>query len=256
MATAWRPEDTPKEMLNEETDLGLGDSSVLVVVLNDPTDLARAIDQGWYRIPMARAPRRVAAEYLAFYQTGAFPTEERWAVRWLAPIHGYRIASRRDLIPEEPDHPRSGDLYYRISIGQLQPLPHSIPSRRLRRITFIPTTLDRLFAAQEINDLWVKSTAQERLWAAIKDMDLDAERQFPLNEDRPDVVVDFALLGLNGGVALILTDEPGAHSEMRETPLPSYWPETYGWTIIRVTCNDLDADPTGWAKKLARVAGR
>ena len=57
------------------------DSPVLVVVVNDPADLARARDEGWYRIPLDRAPRRIAADYLAFYQTGAFPPEERWAVQ-------------------------------------------------------------------------------------------------------------------------------------------------------------------------------
>ncbi len=69
------------------------DSPVLVVVINDPADLARAKDEGWYRIPLARAPKRVAAEWLAFYQTGAFPEGERWAVRWLAAVRGYRVAA-------------------------------------------------------------------------------------------------------------------------------------------------------------------
>ena len=117
---------------------------VLVVVVNDPSDLARARDQGWYRIPLARAPQRVAADYLAFYQTGAFPPDLRWTIRWLAPVQGYRIAARRDLIPDEPDHARADERYYRIQLGALAPLPHPIPSRRLRRITFIPTTLARL----------------------------------------------------------------------------------------------------------------
>ena len=45
------------------------DSPVLVVVVNDPADLARARDDGWYWNPLDRAPRRIAADYLAFYQT-------------------------------------------------------------------------------------------------------------------------------------------------------------------------------------------
>ncbi len=168
------------------------ETPVLVVVLNDTADLVRARDLGWYRIPLARAPRRVAADYLAFYQTGAFPPAERWAVRWLAPVRGYAIATRRELIPAEPDHPRADDRYYQIDLGALEPLPHPIPSRRLRRITFIPTTLARLLEADEINDLWVKSNAQERLWAALKQADIEAERQYPLREDLPQYVVDFA----------------------------------------------------------------
>src|SRR5512139_856696 len=96
------------------------DSPVLVVVVNDPADLARARDEGWYRIPLARAPQRVAADYLAFYQTGAFPPDERWQVQHLAPVSGYYLATRRELIPDEPDHPRADALYYRVALGPLQ----------------------------------------------------------------------------------------------------------------------------------------
>lgn len=142
------------------------EAPVLVVILKEPADLARASEQGWYRIPLARAPRRVGAEYLAFYQTGAFPPGERWRVRWLAAVQGYRVLPRRALIPDEPDHPRAGDPYYKISIGPLRPLANPILSQRLRRITFISTTLARLLTAREINDLWIKSSAQETLWRA------------------------------------------------------------------------------------------
>jgi hypothetical protein len=134
--------------------------------MTKPADLVRAREQGWYRLPLAHMPGRVAADYLAFYQTGAFPPGERWLVRWFAPVRGYYLATRRELIPEEPDHPRADHLYYRITLGELEPLPQPIPSSRLRRITFIPTTLARLLTATEINQLWLRSTAQGRLRTA------------------------------------------------------------------------------------------
>ncbi len=226
---------------------------VLVVVVNDPADLARVREQGWYRIPLARTPRRVAAEYLAFYQTAAFPAEERWAVRWLGPVRGYHIATRRELIPEEPTHPRASDRYYKVTLGGLMPLPHPVPSRRLRRITFIPTTLARLLAAEEINDLWIKSSAQERLWAALKQADVDAERQYPLREDLPQYVADFALLCRGGRVALIVEDEPRAEDELRESPAPDYLLAAGDWTALRVTRAELAADPAGWAARLSAL---
>lgn len=229
------------------------ESPVLVVVVNHPADLARAREQGWYRIPLDRAPRRIAAEYLAFYQTAAFPPQERWAVRWLAPVHGYRIASRRELIPEEPDHPRADCRYYQVKLGALEPLPRPIPSRRLRRITFIPTTLARLHTAEEINDLWIKSSAQERLWAALKQADVEAERQYPLREDLPGYVADFALLCRGGRVALIVEDEPAGEGEVREPPAADYLLAAGGWLPLRVTCAELEADAIGWAARLARL---
>jgi hypothetical protein len=241
------------------------DSPVLVVVVNHPADLARAREQGWYRIPLDRAPRRIAAEHLAFYQTAAFPPEERWAVRWLAPVHGYRIAVRRELIPEEPAHPRADCRYYQVKLGALEPLPHPIPSRRLRRITFIPTTLDRQFAAEEINDLWIKSSAQERLWAALKQADVETERQYPLREDLPSpdgglrppdgglrqYVADFALLCRGGRVALIVEDEPRGEDELRESLALDYLLAAGEWLPLRVTCAELEEDAAGWAARLA-----
>ena len=232
------------------------DSTVLVVALNDPADLARARDAGWYRIPLTRAPRRVAADFLAFYLTGAFPPDERWQVRWLAPVHGYHIVTRRELIPEEPAHPRAGDSYYKIVLGELTPLPRPVPSRRLRRITFIPTTLARLLAADEINDLWIKSTAQERLWAAFKLADLEAERQYPLREELPQYVADFALLCREGRIAVIVTDEPGTAGELREALPPDYLLAADGWAVVRVTMADLEADAADWTARLAAKMDR
>ncbi len=230
------------------------DAPVLVVVTNDPDDLARARDQGWYRIPVARAPARIAAEYLAFYQTAAFPLEERWRIGWVAPVFGYRILTRRELIPDELEHPRANERYYRVALGPLSPLPRPIPSYRLRRITFIATTLARLRAADEINDLWLKSSAQERLWAALKQADLVAERQYPLREDLPQYVADFALLCRAGRVALMVTDEPRADDELCEAPPPDYLLAAGAWATLRATCAELAADPAAWVARLAALA--
>lgn len=232
------------------------DVPVLVVVVNDPADLARARAQGWYRIPLDRAPQRVAAEYLAFYQTGAFPADERWRVRWIAPVRGYRIVTRRDLLPQEAAHPRADDRYYRIDLGELSPLPRPIPSRRLRRITFIPTTVARLHAAEEINDLWLKSRGQEGLWAALKEADLEAERQYPLREDLPQYVADFALFCRGGRIAVIVEDEPRAADELCENPAPDYLLAAAGWTTVRLAGAGLEADSSAWAARLAALVAR
>ena len=247
------------------------DSPVLVVVVNDPADLDRAQREGWYRIPLARAPTRVAAEWLAFYQTGAFPAAERWAVRWLAPVRGYRLATRRELIPAEPDHRRAGDLYYRVTLGPLEPVEPPILSRRLRRITFIPTTLARLRGADEINDLWIKSSAQERLWSALKAARIEAERQYPLRDDDADDAdddrdfgaehrlssprADFALFGPAGRVAIIVEDEPHDELELHETSALDYLLLARDWLALRVTQKQLGVDLGGVLERAGALAG-
>jgi len=232
------------------------DSPVLVVVVNDPADLARARDEGWYRIPLDRAPRRIAADYLAFYQTGAFPADERWTVQWLAPVQAYRLTTRKELIPDEPEHPRADQPYYKVTLGPLASLPHAVPSRRLRRITFIPTTLGRLMQAEEINDLWIKSSAQERLWAALKLADLEAERQYPFQDELPQYVADFAVFCRDGRIAMLVTDEPQAEGELREAYLPDYLLAAGDWAVVRVTIAELATDAQAWAERLAGQAAR
>jgi hypothetical protein len=129
------------------------DARVLVVVVTRPRDLAAARDEGWYRIPLRRAPRSLAAEYLAFYQTAAFGPE-RWAVRYLAAVRVVEIAVRAVLLPDEPRHARASERYYRFALGPLCTLPAALPSRRLRRVSFIPTTYGQLLRARDVAELW------------------------------------------------------------------------------------------------------
>jgi len=126
---------------------------VLIAVVTRPRDLAAARDEGWYRIPLARAPRALHAEYLAFYQTAVFGSE-RWAVRYLAEVRAVGIATRAALLPKEASHPRAAERYYRFALGPLSILPVPLPSRRLRRIAFIPTTIGQLLRARDLNELW------------------------------------------------------------------------------------------------------
>jgi hypothetical protein len=139
---------------------------VLVAVITRPRDLAAARDEGWYRVPLSRAPRALHAEFLAFYHTAAFGTE-RWAVRYYAAVRAVSIATRGALLPTEPAHPRAAERYYRFALGSLQALPVPVPSRRLRRITFIPTTLGQLLRATDVGNLWRPDEDSESGWEAF-----------------------------------------------------------------------------------------
>lgn len=126
---------------------------VLVAVVPRPRDLAFAREAGWYRVPLTRVPPRFAADYLAFFQTGAFGVE-RWSVRYYAPVLRYRLTTRRELLPDEPEHPRAAERYYRVELGPLAALPLPIPAARLRRVVFIPTTFGQLRRATDVRELW------------------------------------------------------------------------------------------------------
>lgn len=226
----------------EQGDLSLtgqaSEERVLVVVMNNPRDFRLLQEEGWYRIPVRRAPRQVAADFLAFYQTGAFP-EERWSIRYYAAVKGYRLVKRSELLPAEATHPRANDYYFKVEIGPLQTLPRPIPSRKLRRITFIPTTLQRLLRAREVNDLWEGPPSAERLWQALRSSGIEAERELEIREGRAAYHLDLAIFCQRGKVGVECLEEPGEVAD----PLARPWPEALrakGWSLLRFSRKQLD----------------
>ena len=111
---------------------------VLVGVVNNPRDLEIARLLGWYRIPLRSAPKVIAVDYLAFYQTGAFG-EEKWQIQYLAPVRGHELTTRAELLRTEPDHPRAKEEYYKLQIGALEKLKEPVKSDKWKRLTFLLT---------------------------------------------------------------------------------------------------------------------
>jgi hypothetical protein len=150
-------------------------ATVLVAIMNHPRDLAIARDQHWYRIPVAKVPERgVNAPILAFYQTKAF-AEEKWSINYYAQAPTWEVVRRIDLLPEEPQHPRAHERYYKVHLDELCRLPHPIVSRKWRRIAFIVTHWERLQAAHEISELLHGTIWEEHLWKALRKMGRLAE---------------------------------------------------------------------------------
>jgi len=143
-------------------------TTVLVAIINSQRDLAIARDQHWYRIPIKQAPKRgVNAPILAFYQTKAFG-EQKWSINYYAHATAWEIVPRIKLLPDEAQHPRANELYYKVHLGELHLLPHPVTSRKWRRVTFIVTHWGRLEAAHEISELLHGSIWEERLWRALR----------------------------------------------------------------------------------------
>lgn len=128
---------------------------VLIAYVPRPADFAAVQHQGWYRIPHNYAPKGLHAEYIAFYFGRRFG-DDKWAIHFYARNNGHELVRRIDLLPEEANHPRANDIYYKIQIGELKRLERPIISLRWRRILFIHTTWDRFQAAAEINDLLIE----------------------------------------------------------------------------------------------------
>lgn len=207
------------------------DAPVLVAVLNNWRDWEIACERGWYRIPLGRVPRRVAADYLAFYQTGVFG-DEGHAVNYYAPIRAFHLASRVELLPEEPDHPRAQHCYYKIEIGPLQRLERPVRSQRLRRVSFIPTTLGRLLVAQEINDLWWRDDSQERLRRALHEVGLQVACDYRVGVPPNEIWVDLAVFCRDGRIAVLVEDVAYPCPKLRESTPASYALAAAGWHVL------------------------
>jgi len=154
-------------------------------------DLVRS--EHWYRIPVRTAPEGLdSIQYLAFYQTRLFG-REKWAVNWHARVRGISRLTRRELLPDEPGHARAGAEYYKVELDELMRLPRPIPSRRWRRIVFIPTSLERLLHSQEVNDLFKTSPIEDKLYFTLEDAGLPAERQYFVREQGMGYMLDMAV---------------------------------------------------------------
>lgn len=106
----------------------LPDDLVLVALVTNQTDFVRARTEHWYRIPLRHMPRRATGvPWIAFYQTKAFGTE-KWAVNYYAAALSWDVMARRLLLPDQPDHPRAAEDYYRVGLGPLLPVPHPSPA--------------------------------------------------------------------------------------------------------------------------------
>jgi very-short-patch-repair endonuclease len=207
---------------------------VLVAILNNKRDFAILKEQGWYRIPTASAPKRWPPRWLAFYQTKVFG-EEAFAVNYFGRVRDIRVVRRPELFPDEPPNPKSERAYYRVCLYNLNRLVHPIPSRRLRRIVFIPTTWPKLNNATEINDLFDDSPLEDLLWTALKRLDIPAERQWEVLLGSNWYMLDFALFCAKGKVD-VETDGDKWHADRERIPEDNRRNnalEAQGWHILR-----------------------
>ncbi|MBN1401175.1 MAG: DUF559 domain-containing protein [Anaerolineae bacterium] len=211
---------------------------VLVAIVNNPSDLALARDSHWYRIPVGSAHRWARGQWpphwLAFYQTKVFGAEAH-SVRWFAQVRAIQRVTRTELFPEEPPNAKSGREYYQLLLDPLQELPAPILSKRWRRIVFIATTWDKFVTAVEINDLYDGSPLEDHLWAALKQLEIPAERQLYVTRATRAYFLDFALFCVQGNLDLE-TDGDTWHADPARIPLDSQRDndlQTLGWKVLR-----------------------
>jgi hypothetical protein len=183
-------------------------SLVLVCLLPTPRDLEIARLLGWYRIPLRRAPKVVAVDYLAFYQPSSFGARGG-QIEYVAEVRGHELTTRGELLKDESSHPRAHEEYYKIQIGGLEKLREPIVAEKWKRMTFLYTTGEYLLDARTLNDLVVAGDERGLLWRSLRERAENEQlykADLPGSDIPPDILM--ALLGIEESESTYRTEEP------------------------------------------------
>lgn len=227
----------------------------LVAIVPRKKDWEILREKHWYRIPVKSAPGiATQLKYLAFYQPKIFD-DEKWSVNYYAEVKELKTVKRIDLLPDEPKHIRAMEDYYKFSIEGLKKLPHPIPSKKWRRIVFIPTTLGKLMRAKEINDLYHTSPIEEKLYKTMKQYKVTPERQLFVREGKTWYCLDFGIFCKEGkmdvecdGEIYHSSKDAQTRDRIRNNELASY-----GWLVLRFTGTEINRDAKACVQQIKKA---
>lgn len=190
-------------------------------------------------MPMERAPTRACA-YLAFYQPAAFGVRGK-CIRYYARVLSREIVSRQKLLPNEVDHPRARERYYRIRLGNVQTLHHPIRNTIPRRVTFGFTTLDRLRSARDLLQLYRVPPIEQMVEDELRRVGIHAIPQQVVVSGTRRCRLDFAVPCRRGAIA-IECDNAASHRSpihrARDRRKDAFL-QQHGWTVMRLTEQDI-----------------
>jgi hypothetical protein len=172
---------------------------VLVGVINRKRDFEALRRERWYRIPHKRMPQGVHADYLAFFLSGRVFKEQSGGIHYFAAVAGLELAYRRDLLPAEADHPRAGEVYYRVALGDILAKEPPVLNPSRRAISFIYTTWDRFAHAAQISDLYSEADyLVDRIYHALRSRGLSSQRGWEIEADALDFAPGLRILCESG----------------------------------------------------------
>lgn len=228
--------------------------AVLVGVVRRKPDLDRAVKEGWYRIPgqihFRRHPR-----YLALYPIKSCG-RAGGKISWYAPVEEITRHLRRELLPGEPEHPRSGEWYWKLKLGELVKLSHPVQNRLRRRLAFAYTTLSRLRRAREIGELFDIPPLEEIARRALAGAGIPAREQFSVrNGKRCCYRIDFAIFCREGKIALECDhsrwhQQPARRKKDRQRDRRL---ENRGWTVIHLPEDAILLEPLAAISPLQKL---
>jgi hypothetical protein len=126
----------------------------------------------------------------------------------VARVRGHELATRAELLRDEPDHPHAHEEYFKIQLDALERLANPIKAEKWRRITFLYTTGEYLLGAKTLNELVVNSDERQLLWQSLRERaahDQLYKTDLPEINLPPEILV--ALLGIKETQTLYTVNE-------------------------------------------------
>ena len=232
-------------------------NTFLIALMNNKADFLIAQKQHWYRIPVDKAPKNIRegiVEYIAFYHTKVF-NEEKYSVQYFSKVEKIIKIKRKYLFPNEPINPKSSKEYFQICFQELHKLGVPIVSKRVRRLLFIPTTYDKFMKAKEINHLFNESPLEEIIWDKLIESDISAERQFLLQTNDKNWILDFAIFCRNGqinvecdGDEFHTAYDDVLYDKFRNNEIES----VTGWSVLRFPTFRIVEEPENCIRTIKR----
>jgi len=229
------------------------DKIVLVGVLRNKRDLDILLTENWYRIPVAYAPRR-QFNYLAFYQPALFGRQGK-RIRYYACVLNYQITKRSDLLPDESNHPKAHDYYFRVRVGKIKKLPRPIRNIIPRRVSFGFTTLNHLLKSKSILQLYNVAPTEQIMEDGLRQAGIKAISQHYVLSGKKRYCLDFAVFCRKGSIA-IECDNKKAHSISRQREkdkMKNTFLKRHGWVVIRLPEHDIVSNLKGCVVRIKKA---
>jgi len=229
--------------------------SVLLCVLKSPGD-RDLLFEGSYRIPFAHAPGKIP-RYLAFYQPSSFGSKGK-IVELYAKVKEYAIKERREILPEEPDHPDSRKPYKEFKLGRINQLKHPIINRGKLRVSFAKVSLKKLKSSKTLHELLGIPPIEEILESLLIMSGIKFYRQYYVKYQKGRYFrLDFAVPSVKKWIDVEcdttkwhLRKEQIIKDKDRDKIL-----KKLGWKILRVNEKLLLNHPNKILKKLKVIRG-
>lgn len=172
-----------------------------------------------------------------------------------APVLKVETKKRIKLFPNEPEHQRAAKDYFQFHLGSIEELLKPIPSKKWRIVVHIPTSLEKLLSAQEINDLWETSPLEEKMYLEMKKRKIEAERQLYVKVSNQFYCLDFGVFCREGNIDIECDGEryhilPDAltRDRKRNNELTSY-----GWHVLRYSGKEINNNLHGCFTTIERT---